>query len=46
MLGMHHDKGGAAAVAGFFMTLAVLKPKGLKVCGSLPFVRNGIGPGL
>jgi leucyl aminopeptidase len=44
MIGMSHDKGGAAAVAGFFKVLTVLNPKGLKVMASLPFVRNGIGP--
>jgi len=31
MAGMHRDKCGAAIVAGFFKTLTLLKPKGLKV---------------
>lgn len=44
MAGMHRDKCGAAAVAGFFLTLDILKPKGLRVFGALPLVRNSIGP--
>ena len=44
MQGMHRDKCGAAAVAGFFQTLATYKPKGLKVIGALPMVKNGFGP--
>ncbi|KAM7538043.1 hypothetical protein Aperf_G00000066338 [Anoplocephala perfoliata] len=43
MAGMHRDKGGAAAVAGFLKTLSVLKPKGLCVHGMMALVRNGIG---
>lgn len=43
MAGMHRDKCGAAAVAGFFQILAALKPKGLKVCGAMAMVRNSIG---
>lgn len=39
------DKCGAAFVAGFFQTLALLKPKGLKVIGYLCLVRNSIGEG-
>jgi len=31
MAGMHMDKGGAAAFAGFVKTVSLLKPKGLKV---------------
>jgi leucyl aminopeptidase len=31
MAGMHRDKCGAAFVAGFFKTLSLLKPSGLKV---------------
>jgi len=30
MAGMHMDKGGAAAFAGFVKTVSLLKPKGLK----------------
>lgn len=45
MIGMHRDKGGASTVAGFFEVLNHLKPKGIKVVGLLPFVRNAIGPG-
>ncbi|KAK7456570.1 hypothetical protein BaRGS_00039324 [Batillaria attramentaria] len=43
MAGMHRDKCGAAAVAGFFKILAELKPPGLRVVGGLPFVRNSVG---
>ncbi|XP_034726970.1 putative aminopeptidase W07G4.4 [Etheostoma cragini] len=43
MAGMHRDKCGAAAVAGFFLTLAKLKPKHLKVVGSMAMVRNSVG---
>lgn len=44
MAGMHRDKCGAAAVAGFFKTLDVLRPKGIRVLGAMPMVRNAIGP--
>lgn len=44
MAGMHRDKCGAAAVAGFFQTLDILKPKGLRVFGAMPMVRNSLGP--
>lgn len=44
MAGMHRDKCGAAAIAGFFRTLCDLRPKGLKVRGALAMVRNSIGP--
>uniref|UniRef100_A0A3Q1J7X1 Cytosol aminopeptidase domain-containing protein n=1 Tax=Anabas testudineus TaxID=64144 RepID=A0A3Q1J7X1_ANATE len=43
MAGMHRDKCGAAAVAGFFQILAKLKPKHLKVVGSMSMVRNSVG---
>lgn len=43
MAGMHRDKCGAAFVAGFFKTLDILKPRGLKVYGSLCMIRNSIG---
>ncbi|CAF1066699.1 unnamed protein product [Brachionus calyciflorus] len=43
MSGMHRDKCGAAFVAGFFKTLSILKPKGLKVHGTMCMVRNSIG---
>ncbi|KAG7273147.1 hypothetical protein CRUP_034545 [Coryphaenoides rupestris] len=43
MAGMHRDKCGAAAVAGFFQTLAKLKPKHLKVVGAVAMVRNSVG---
>ncbi|KAL5102632.1 putative aminopeptidase [Taenia crassiceps] len=43
MAGMHRDKGGAAAIAGFFKTLSLLRPKGLSVHGALALVRNSIG---
>uniref|UniRef100_A0A8C9SBL4 Zgc:152830 n=1 Tax=Scleropages formosus TaxID=113540 RepID=A0A8C9SBL4_SCLFO len=35
MAGMHRDKCGAAAVAGFFQVLAQLRPKHLKVVGAM-----------
>lgn len=44
MAGMHRDKGGASAVAGFFQVLNELKPKNLKVYGTMSMVRNSIGP--
>ncbi|VDL91327.1 unnamed protein product [Schistocephalus solidus] len=43
MQGMHRDKCGAAAVAGFFKTLSMLKPRSLKVMGFMAFVRNSPG---
>lgn len=43
MAGMHRDKCGSAAVAGFFKTLELLKPKGLKVVGAMSMVRNSVG---
>lgn len=43
MAGMHRDKCGAATVAGFFKTLSELKPKGIKVFGSMSMVRNSVG---
>lgn len=44
MAGMHRDKGGASAVAGFFEVLDQLKPPNLKVYGTMSMVRNSIGP--
>nr|CAB3263382.1 putative aminopeptidase W07G4.4 [Phallusia mammillata] len=43
MAGMHRDKGGASAVAGLFAVLEKLKPKHLKVYGTMSMVRNSIG---
>ncbi|XP_067879104.1 putative aminopeptidase W07G4.4 [Heterodontus francisci] len=43
MAGMHRDKCGAAAVAGFFQVLSILKPKGIKVIGAMTMVRNSVG---
>ena len=43
MSGMSRDKGGAAAVAGFMRTVALLKPPGLRVVAELGCVRNSIG---
>nr|XP_015197444.1 PREDICTED: putative aminopeptidase W07G4.4 [Lepisosteus oculatus] len=43
MAGMHRDKCGSAAVAGFFQVLAELKPKHLKVLGAMAMVRNSVG---
>nr|XP_006824473.1 PREDICTED: uncharacterized protein LOC100375552 [Saccoglossus kowalevskii] len=43
MAGMHRDKCGAAAVAGFFQVLSSLKPKNIKVIGAMSMVRNSVG---
>jgi leucyl aminopeptidase len=43
MAGMSRDKGGAAAVAGIFRVLSLLKPRGLRVVGLLGVLRNSIG---
>ncbi|ESO93040.1 hypothetical protein LOTGIDRAFT_190097 [Lottia gigantea] len=43
MAGMHRDKCGAAAVAGFFMLLGQLKPKGIRAVGAMAMVRNSVG---
>jgi len=43
MAGMSRDKCGSAVVAGFFKTVAELKPKGLKVVGAMCMVRNSVG---
>jgi leucyl aminopeptidase len=43
MAGMSRDKGGAAAVAGFMKTVALLKPAGVKVVAEIGAVRNSIG---
>jgi len=43
MAGMSRDKCGAAAIAGLFKTLAVLKPKGIRAVAELGFVRNSVG---
>ncbi|XP_037088556.1 putative aminopeptidase W07G4.4 [Pollicipes pollicipes] len=43
MAGMHRDKCGAAAVGGFFKTLAELRPAGIKVIGVMCMVRNSVG---
>lgn len=44
MAGMSRDKGGAASVAGLMKTIALLKPKGIRVVAELGLVRNSIGP--
>lgn len=43
MAGMSRDKGGAASVAGLMKTVAMLKPKGVRVVAELGLVRNSIG---
>lgn len=43
MAGMSRDKGGAAAVAGFLKTIALLNPKGIRVVAEIGAVRNSIG---
>ncbi|HEX6242523.1 MAG TPA: hypothetical protein VFZ61_16535, partial [Polyangiales bacterium] len=44
MAGMSRDKGGAAAVAGIFRVLSLLRPRGVRVVGALGVLRNSIGP--
>lgn len=43
MAGMHRDKCGSAAVAGFMEILKKLQPRNLKVIGSMAMVRNSVG---
>ena len=43
MAGMHRDKGGAAAVAGFMHAVNVLKPSNIKIIAGLAMVRNSVG---
>lgn len=43
MAGMSRDKGGAAAVAGFMKTVAMVQPAGLHIIAELGAVRNSIG---
>jgi len=43
MAGMHRDKGGSAAVAGFMAAIAKLKPPKLRVIGGMAMVRNSVG---
>lgn len=44
MAGMSRDKCGAAAVAGFLKTVALLAPRHLRVVAELGCVRNSVGP--
>ncbi|KAK9890824.1 hypothetical protein WA026_012170 [Henosepilachna vigintioctopunctata] len=43
MAGMSRDKCGAAAVAGFFQVVNLLKPSNVRVVGGLSLVRNSVG---
>ncbi|MEE2001064.1 leucyl aminopeptidase family protein [Alkalimonas sp. MEB108] len=43
MAGMSRDKGGGAAVAGYMLAIAGLKPEGVKVVAEIGAVRNSIG---
>jgi leucyl aminopeptidase len=43
MAGMSRDKGGAAAIAGLFLTAAELKLTGVRLIAELGVVRNSIG---
>ncbi|RXG53987.1 putative aminopeptidase W07G4.4, partial [Armadillidium vulgare] len=43
MAGMHRDKCGAAAVAGFMEILKKLRPPNIKVIGAMSVVRNSVG---
>merc|ERR1711953_40490 len=43
MAGMHRDKGGASAVAGFMHAINILKPKNVRILGGMAVCRNSIG---
>jgi len=43
MAGMHRDKCGSAATAGFMKIISKLQPANLKVIGSMAMVRNSVG---
>lgn len=43
MAGMHRDKGGASAVAGFMHAINLLKPKNVQICAGLAVCRNSVG---
>lgn len=43
MAGMHRDKCGSAAVAGFMKIISKLQPPNLKVIGTMAMVRNSVG---
>lgn len=43
MVGMSRDKLGAAALAGFFASCAIIRPKHINLTIDLAFVRNSIG---
>merc|ERR1712235_99917 len=43
MAGMHRDKGGASAVAGFMHAINLLKPKNVQIIAGLAMVRNSVG---
>lgn len=43
MAGMHRDKGGASAVAGFMHAINKLKPKNIKIVAGLAVCRNSVG---
>lgn len=43
MAGMHRDKGGAAAVAGFMHAINLIKPKNIKIIAGMAMVRNSVG---
>ncbi|WP_028110852.1 M17 family metallopeptidase [Ferrimonas futtsuensis] len=43
MAGMSRDKGGAAATVGFMKTVAMLRPKGIRIIAEMGLVRNALG---
>jgi len=43
MAGMHRDKGGSAAVAGFMKMIAALKPENVHIIAGMAMVRNSVG---
>ncbi len=44
MAGMSRDKGGAASVAGIFLTAAHLRPRNIRLVAEIGAVRNSVGP--
>merc|ERR1711892_629062 len=43
MAGMHRDKGGASAVAGFMQAIDMMKPKNIRIIAGMAVVRNSVG---
>merc|ERR1711935_1069202 len=43
MAGMHRDKGGASAVAGFMQAIDMMKPKNIRIIAGMAVVRTSVG---